>query len=152
MTALRDLTFSREPPWGTSNYGAAMKSVVWIDGRLTGPDEASLAVDDHGITTGDGAFETLLAVNNPRRTAFAIGRHLTRLHRSCDVLGIELQHSDDTIRAAIDSCAAAAPDAGLVRINVTSGRGPLAILCLDSFPAVQRQCVRRMKQRRRREH
>lgn len=102
-----------------------MNSAVWIDGRLTGLDEATLAVDDHGITTGDGAFETLLAVNHPRRTAFAIGRHLTRLHRSCSVLGIELQHSDDTIRAAIDSCAAAAPDAGLVRINVTSGRGPL---------------------------
>lgn len=101
-----------------------MDSAVWIDGRMAGPN-ASLAIDDHSIITGDGAFETLLAVDQPRRTAFAISRHLQRLHRSCDVLGFPISHTDEDIRAAVDACVTAAPTAGIVRITVTSGRGPL---------------------------
>lgn len=89
------------------------------------PDQATLAVDDHGLTTGDGAFETLIALDHPRRTAFAIRRHLERLHRSCEVLGIEIAHTDDEIRDAIDACVITAPEAGVVRVTVTSGRGPL---------------------------
>ena len=108
-----------------TEYPAAMQSAVWIDGRLAGPGQAKLSVDDHGITTGDGAFETLLALDAPSRTAFAVGRHLARLHRSCEAMGIDMPHSDDEIRSAIDACAAAAPDAGIVRITITSGRGPL---------------------------
>jgi branched-chain amino acid aminotransferase len=102
----------------------SMDTAVWIDGRMAGPD-ASLSVDDHGIITGDGAFETLLAVDQPRRTAFAVGRHLLRLHRSCEVLGIQITSTDEDLRDAVDACVTAAPTAGIVRITVTSGRGPL---------------------------
>jgi branched-chain amino acid aminotransferase len=105
-----------------------MESAVWINGHLAGPGEANLPVDDHGLITGDGAFETLLALDQPRRTAFAVSRHLERLRRSCQVLGIEVPRADDEIRDAIDVCAAAAPSAGIVRITVTSGRGPLSSL------------------------
>jgi branched-chain amino acid aminotransferase len=103
-----------------------MDSAVWIDGRMVGPDEAVLPVADHAIIVGDGAFETLLIVDDPHRTAFAISRHLDRLHRSCRVLGIDVAQPDDRIRDAITSCVAAAPDAGVVRITVSSGVGPLA--------------------------
>jgi branched-chain amino acid aminotransferase len=101
-----------------------MDSAVWIDGRMAGPD-ASLPVDDHGLITGDGAFETLLAVDQPGRTAFAVSRHLERLHRSCEALGIQIASCDEDIRDAVDACVTAAPTAGIVRITVTSGRGPL---------------------------
>ena len=102
-----------------------MESAVWIDGRLTGPGEATLAVDDGGVVTGDGVFETLLAIDHPRRGAFATGRHLARLHRSCAALGLSVPHTDTEIREAIAECTEAAPGAGVVRVTVTSGRGPL---------------------------
>lgn len=108
-----------------SDYGAGMDSAVWMNGSLAGPGEAKLTVDDHGLITGDGAFETLLAVDRPRRTGFALRRHLARLRRSCDAMGIVIAHDDTQIRAAVEACADAAPDAGIVRITVTSGRGPL---------------------------
>ena len=42
---------------------------VWVNGHLRG-DEASLSALDHGVTVGDGAFETLKIVGagrSPRR-------------------------------------------------------------------------------------
>ena len=32
--------------------------MIWIDGRLRGPEEPGLSGVDHGITVGDGVFET----------------------------------------------------------------------------------------------
>ncbi|MFQ5558823.1 MAG: aminotransferase class IV [Acidimicrobiales bacterium] len=102
-----------------------MDTAVWIDGRVTGPAMATVPADDHGLLVGDGAFETLLVVNEPVRGAFAVGRHVRRLRRSCAVLGMDCGHSDDDLRLAISTCIEAAPSAGVVRLTVTSGRGPL---------------------------
>ena len=52
-------------------------------------------------------------------------RHLERMRRSAAVLGIDCRYSDTELREAVSLCLAEAPDAGLVRITVTSGRGPL---------------------------
>ena len=34
-------------------------SAVWMNGRLVDPVDATVSFDDHGITVGDGAFETI---------------------------------------------------------------------------------------------
>ena len=44
---------------------------VWVNGHLRG-DEASLSALDHGVTVGDGAFETLKIVDG---RPFAMTRH-----------------------------------------------------------------------------
>jgi hypothetical protein len=49
---------------------------IWIDGRLVDEGEAGVAADDHGVTTGDGCFETLKVVDG---TPFALTRHVARL-------------------------------------------------------------------------
>ena len=36
---------------------------VWVDGSLVGPGESSVAALDHGITVGDGVFETMKIVD-----------------------------------------------------------------------------------------
>ena len=100
---------------------------AWVDGRLVDPDAPQLRVDDHGVLTGDGVFETMVAVGaGGNRAAFAVGRHLRRLRRSAAALALEVPCSDADLRDAIDRCLRAAPGAGVVRLTVTSGGGPLS--------------------------
>lgn len=95
--------------------------VVWADGRLRDPDEPILSAQDHGVTVGDGVFETCGVVGG---RAFALTRHLARLTLSA--VGIGLPEPDlDAIRAGVDAVLAVAPGLGRVRITVTAGVGPL---------------------------
>jgi branched-chain amino acid aminotransferase len=100
--------------------------MVWVDGRVTSAADARVAALDHGVTVGDGVFETLKVVDH---TPFAMRRHLARLHRSADVLGLTVPLSDDQIRGAakevLDAVAAAGLEPGRLRITVTGGPGPL---------------------------
>ena len=56
---------------------------VWVDGTLQDVDKATVSVLDHGLTVGDGVFETLKAVDG---RAFATARHLARLARSAKLV------------------------------------------------------------------
>lgn len=104
--------------------------VIWADGRLRGSGEAVLSAVDHGVTVGDGVFETCGVVAGQ---AFALTRHLRRLERSASGLGIDLP-SEVTLRAAVDEVLGAAPDAGRLRITVTAGPGPLGSGRTDGVP------------------
>ncbi|MEJ7585496.1 MAG: aminotransferase class IV [Acidimicrobiales bacterium] len=81
---------------------------------------------DHGLTVGDGVFETLKVVDG---TPFAMTRHLARLRRSAEVLDLRVPMDDAELRAAgaelIDASRARRAEAGRLRITVTGGRGPL---------------------------
>ena len=56
-----------------------MTEQVWINGSLVPAGEATISVFDHGLTVGDGVFETLKAIAG---RPFATRRHLERLRRS----------------------------------------------------------------------
>lgn len=97
---------------------------VWVNGQMVDPTRPHLRVDDHGVIVGDGIFETLLAVpNGAASAAFAVGRHLGRLRRSARALQLECPYTDEELRDAITQCLDTAPDAGIVRVTVTSGGG-----------------------------
>lgn len=99
-----------------------VEHVIWADGRLQGPEDRVLTAVDHGLTVGDGVFETC-AVYGGR--AFALTRHLARLERSAHGLGLPPLPMD-VVRGAVDeTLAAAGPDAGRLRITVTGGPGPM---------------------------
>ena len=95
---------------------------VWVDGGLVPPDRARVDAFDHGVTVGDGVFETMEVV---RGEAFALGRHLRRLRRSAAGLALALPWTDDDLRGAVAAVLGANPDAGRLRITVTGGPGPL---------------------------
>jgi branched-chain amino acid aminotransferase len=96
---------------------------VWLDGSLVSPAEARVSAFDHGVTVGDGVFETLKVIGG---RAFALRRHVERLHRSATGLGLNVPISDARLRDAVDQVlAAAGPDAGRLRITVTGGVAPL---------------------------
>lgn len=94
---------------------------VWADGTLRRADEPVLSAVDHGVTVGDGVFETCGVV---RGRAFALTRHLARLGRSARGLGLA-EPDLDRIRDGVDAVLAALPSAGRVRVTVTAGLGPL---------------------------
>ena len=96
---------------------------MWINGTLTDPSDAGISVFDHGFTVGDGVFETLKVIDG---RPFAVTRHLERLDRSANGLGLDLPISHDKLRVAVDEViAAVGPAAGRVRITLTGGPSPL---------------------------
>ncbi|MEU0115223.1 aminodeoxychorismate lyase [Streptomyces bobili] len=95
---------------------------IWLDGGLQDIESARVSVFDHGLTVGDGIFETVKAVDG--RT-FALTRHLDRLTRSARGLGLpEPDHAE--IRRACAAVLDANPmPLGRLRITYTGGHGPL---------------------------
>ncbi|WP_029287037.1 aminotransferase class IV [Cellulomonas sp. HZM] len=98
-----------------------MSVVIWSAGRLHAADDLVVRGVDHGLTVGDGAFETC-AVYGGR--AFALTRHLARLGRSARGLGLP-EPDEDEVRTAVDAVLGALPDAGRLRVTYTGGPGPL---------------------------
>ncbi|MEU2773903.1 aminodeoxychorismate lyase [Streptomyces sp. NPDC007162] len=95
---------------------------IWLDGRLQDVDTARVSVFDHGLTVGDGIFETVRATDG---RPFALTRHLDRLTRSARGLGLP-DPDHDEIRAACAAVLAADPmPLGRLRITYTGGHGPL---------------------------
>jgi branched-chain amino acid aminotransferase len=99
---------------------------VWIAGEVHDAATATVPALDHGLTVGDGVFETLKVLDG---TPFALRRHLTRLRRSAVVLDLALPLGDDELRAAaaqvVDAVVAAGAEPRRLRITVTGGPGPL---------------------------
>jgi branched-chain amino acid aminotransferase len=82
-----------------------------------------VSVFDHGFTVGDGVFETV-KVKGGR--PFALRRHIERLHRSAQGLGLAVPVGDATLRAAVDEVVAAAGlDLARLRVTLTAGVTPL---------------------------
>lgn len=106
---------------------------MWIDGSLVEADRASVSVYDHGLSVGDGAFETLKVVNG---VPFAAGRHIRRLHGSLDALAIQCPAADVLRSAMAEVVAANGVVEGRVRLTVTAGLGPLGSGSASGPPTV----------------
>lgn len=112
-----------------------MSVVIWSDGALREPTDPLVTGVDHGLTVGDGVFETCAVYEGQ---AFALTRHLRRLRRSA--LGLGLGEPDlDEVRAAVEKVLAVAGDAGRLRITLTGGPGPLGSHRFE--PEEQRQTL-----------
>ncbi len=99
---------------------------VWLNGSLVDAADAAVSVSDHGITVGDGVFETM---RTEQGVPFAMTRHLRRLRRSLAGLGLDLDRSDDELRAGLravaDAVDGSTPGRAKIRLTVTAGPGPL---------------------------
>ena len=98
--------------------------LAWIDGVLRREDQATVSIFDHGLTVGDGVFETLKAVAGE---PFALTRHLDRLTASARGLGLA-EPDLERVRAAVHETIAAQPDPTgdlRVRITYTGGVSPM---------------------------
>lgn len=106
-----------------------MSSWVWADGLVTAATQARISAVDRSVLLGAGVFETCKVVDGG---PFALTRHLARLRRSAELVGMPLPWGDGLIRSACAKAVGAAlidPDGdgvvGRLRITVTGGPGPL---------------------------
>lgn len=95
---------------------------IWLDGGLQDLGSARVSVLDHGLTVGDGIFETVKAVDG---RPFALSRHLDRLTRSARGLGLPDPDLDEVRRACAAVLEAEPVPLGRLRITYTGGYGPL---------------------------
>lgn len=95
---------------------------IWLDGGLQETDSARVSVFDHGLTVGDGVFETVKAMAG---RPFALTRHLDRLTLSARGLGLPDPDHDEVRRACAAVLDASPVALGRLRITYTGGHGPL---------------------------
>ncbi|MGP2436421.1 aminotransferase class IV [Streptomyces sp. JW3] len=95
---------------------------IWLDGGLREAESARVSAFDHGLTVGDGVFETVKAVDG---RPFALTRHLDRLARSARGLGLPEPDLDEVRRACAAVLEANPMPLGRLRITCTGGQGPL---------------------------
>lgn len=96
--------------------------VVWLHDAVVDPATAAVHWSDHGLTVGDGVFET---VELRAGAAFALTRHLERLERSATGLGLQPPDRERTLAAVDQVVEAWGRTSGRLRITLTAGRGPM---------------------------
>ncbi|MFG2619680.1 aminotransferase class IV [Streptomyces sp. NPDC048507] len=106
---------------------------IWLDGTLRDARDARVSVLDHGLTVGDGVFETLKAKDG---TLFALTRHLDRLTRSARGLGLPDPDLDEVRRACAAVLEANPVPLGRLRITYTAGPSPLGSDRGDAGPTL----------------
>ena len=92
-----------------------------VNGRLVDRENATVHVDDRGFRYGDGAFETCRAYGGE---VFAWGRHLDRLERTCETLGMADAVPGDLALRVAETLDANDLEDAYVRISVTRGVQP----------------------------
>ena len=94
---------------------------VWVNGTRIDARTPALSAIDHGVTVGDGVFETAKVVGGE---VFAYSRHATRLDRS--LAGLGLGPADpEVVQAGIAAVLEEPLEFGRLRWTVTTGPGPL---------------------------
>src|SRR6478672_5131791 len=74
---------------------------IWMNGELVDWGNATVHVGTHGLHYGSGVFEGIRAYETERGTSvFRLTDHLDRLHRSAQLLYMDLPFSVEDLRAA----------------------------------------------------
>ncbi len=98
---------------------------IWIDGTITGPEQARIPVIDHGLLYGDGVFEGMRIYGGK---VFRLDDHMRRIGTAMRALGLEPKGGTGTLETAVLETARAHGKAeAYVRLLVTRGDGPLGV-------------------------
>lgn len=107
---------------------------MWLNGKLVpDPSDPAISPTDHGITVGDGVFETLKVTQG---VAFALTRHLDRLARSAAGLGLPVPDLDFARRGVAEVLEGWEQPTGRLRITYTGGPAPLGSERGDAEPTL----------------
>ncbi|MEY9891678.1 branched-chain amino acid aminotransferase [Catenulispora sp. MAP12-49] len=107
---------------------------VWVGSGLVDATTPHISVFDHGFTVGDGVFEAVKAVGG---RPFALTRHLARLARSADGLGLPPVDVDAVRHAVTETLLANdVPPLARIRITYSAGLAPLGSERGDQGPTL----------------
>ncbi len=97
--------------------------VIFYNGELRQADEVQISPFDHGLLTGDGVFETLVAYDG---VPFAAGRHYQRMTHAADVLGLSVPDESELMTAMKKVLEANQLKSARIRVTITGGTSPLS--------------------------
>ncbi|MBV8256908.1 MAG: branched-chain amino acid transaminase, partial [Actinobacteria bacterium] len=76
-------------------------SKIWMNGELVDWADATVHVGVHGLHYGSGVFEGIRAYETPKGTSvFRLTDHLERLHKSAQLLYMDIPYSVEELKAA----------------------------------------------------
>jgi branched-chain amino acid aminotransferase len=98
-----------------------MDAVVYVNGRITGPDEAVISVFDHGFVFGDGVYEVLRTYH---REPFLFEPHARRLRESAAMIALDVPLTDGELLDRVRATLARFRPEGEAYIRILLTRGP----------------------------
>src|SRR5262245_51766698 len=105
-----------------------MRTVVWVDGRVTPPESAVVPALDRGFLYGDSVYEVMWW---HRGVPLQAAEHLARLRESARRIYMDLPGPDarwlSAVREAVAASGAGVTEDAYVRLVVTRGAGPLGL-------------------------
>lgn len=100
-------------------------SVIWMNGKLVAPEQASVSIFDHGVLYGDGVFEGLREYSG---RVFRLTDHIKRLYASARAIRLDIPYRAPELTAAIhETLQANKLTDAYIRLVVTRGSGSLDI-------------------------
>ncbi len=101
-----------------------MSTRIYLNGSITGPEEAKISIFDRGFLYGDSVYEV---IRTSHGRLVDLERHLARLYKSAAALALN-PPAESVLRAAIiDTLAAAENSESYVRLVVTRGSGEVGL-------------------------
>ena len=109
-----------------------MAATIFVNGRITGQDEAVIPVLDHGFLYGEGVYEVMRTY---KRAPFLFERHMDRMRRSAAMINLQVPFTDadvlDRIRQTADAFYRSQGEAGAgmemyIRVLLTRGVGSIS--------------------------
>jgi branched-chain amino acid aminotransferase len=102
-----------------------MGAVVYVNGRFTAKEDATVSVYDHGFLYGDGVFEGIRVYNG---RIFKLDAHVDRLFESAHTLGLGIPLSrQEMIQAILETVRRSELRDAYIRPVVSRGAGDLGI-------------------------
>jgi branched-chain amino acid aminotransferase len=100
-----------------------MSEIVYLNGKLIPRSEAKLSAFDHGFLYGYGLFETMRAYSGH---IFRLDRHVSRLRRSAQILGLADKLASIEIGAAcLGTLVANQLEDARLRLSISAGEGDM---------------------------
>ncbi len=101
-----------------------MATRIYIDGTISGPDEAKVSVFDRGFLYGDSVYEVMRSSGG---RLVDVERHLTRLQKSADALALKAPAAQEVREAIARTLASANNEESYLRVVVTRGSGEVGL-------------------------
>jgi len=123
------------------------KEIVYLNGELVTSSEAKVSVFDHGFLYGYALFETMRAYNGK---IFCLRRHIQRLVRSAEKIGLKVPDEETLMKACTDTLAANQLAEARLRLTVSRGEAgafnaadsnalPTALVTAKAYTPIKRE-------------
>lgn len=97
---------------------------IYLNGSITGPEEAKISVFDRGFLYGDSVYEVIRTSGG---RLVDLDRHLKRLYKSATSLALHAPDERTLRKAIVDTLSAAGNEESYVRLVVTRGSGEVGL-------------------------